>query len=86
MNHSNFNPSAVDENALRPELLPTFVEFGFTPLANRIPRESLAGNIRIKAAARRWDVNLQRLLNALNAARRLSTDATAATGYVARAV
>jgi hypothetical protein len=52
-----------------PELLDTFLRFGFTPLANPLLRKALAGRITIEQACRRLDVNANELLEALNAAR-----------------
>lgn len=55
-----------DVLAAYPHLLQTFIGFGFTPLANPVLRATLAKRITIGAAARRVDVDLEKLLAALN--------------------
>jgi hypothetical protein len=52
-----------------PELLPTFVSFGFTPLTNPLLRKTVARVITIGAACRGRDVPVDALLSALNVAR-----------------
>ncbi|MFA6241672.1 MAG: DUF1858 domain-containing protein [Candidatus Hydrogenedentales bacterium] len=52
-----------------PQLLQTFIGFGFTPLANPILRAALAKRITIMAAAKRLDVDLDELLVLLNQGR-----------------
>lgn len=52
-----------------PELLPTFLEYGFTPLANPLMRRTIARTISIEGAARRFGIEPERLLKSLNAAR-----------------
>jgi hypothetical protein len=52
-----------------PDLLPTFVSFGFTPLTNPLLRKTVARMITIGAACRGQDVPADELLSALNVAR-----------------
>jgi hypothetical protein len=52
-----------------PELLDTFLAFGFQPLANPWLRQTLARFITVEAACRRQGVETRRLLDALNARR-----------------
>ena len=54
----------------RPELLETFLAFGFRPLANPILRRSIAPYVTIERACNLLNVDRERLLGALNAARR----------------
>lgn len=49
-----------------PELLATFVRFGFTPLTNPVLRRTLARFTTIAAACRRMDVDAAELVTALN--------------------
>jgi hypothetical protein len=49
-----------------PDLLSTFLHFGFRPLANPLLRKTLARSISVEQACRRLDVNLGELLAALN--------------------
>lgn len=58
-----------DVLALNPGMLKTFLDFGFTPLANPILRRTLAPRITVAGAARRLGVDLDSFLKALNAAR-----------------
>jgi hypothetical protein len=55
-----------------PELLATFLAFGFRPLGNPILRKTVARGITVAAACRLTGVDLQKLLEALNA--RLARD------------
>jgi hypothetical protein len=50
-----------------PELLATFLAFGFRPLGNPILRKTVARGITLEAACRFTGVDLQKLLDALNA-------------------
>ncbi len=52
-----------------PDLLPVFLEFGFTPLSNPILRKALAKRITIDGAARRLGLDANTLMNSLNVAR-----------------
>jgi hypothetical protein len=52
-----------------PELLPTFVGFGFTPLINPLLRKTVARLMTIEGACRRQGVETAKLLAALNVAR-----------------
>jgi hypothetical protein len=52
-----------------PELLEVFLRFGFAPLANPVLRNTLARGITLKSACRLQGVDLEGLLQALNAAR-----------------
>ncbi len=58
-----------DVLTLYPELLDTFVAFGFTPLRNPLLRKTMARRVTITQACRRMDVDLVKLLEALNARR-----------------
>lgn len=49
-----------------PRLLDVFVRFGFTPLRNALLRKTLARQVTIAQACRMMDVDIQRLLAALN--------------------
>ncbi len=49
-----------------PHLLPTFKEFGFTPLANPVLRRTVAYTITIEQAARRMGVHEVMFITALN--------------------
>jgi len=60
-----------------PHLLETFVAFGFTPLQNPVLRATIARTVTIQAACRRLDVDVNELLEALNAARERTTPARA---------
>jgi hypothetical protein len=51
-----------------PYLLDTFLSFGFRPLANPLFRRTVARFVTIEQACRRMDVDLNRLLHALNGA------------------
>ncbi len=50
-----------------PELLDTFLVYGFKPLKNPLIRKTIAGKVTIESACRKMDVNPQSLVNALNA-------------------
>lgn len=52
-----------------PQLLPVFLELGFTPLRNPVLRATLARTVRLETAARMQGVDLDELLTALNMAR-----------------
>jgi hypothetical protein len=52
-----------------PELLPTFVAFGFTPLTNPLLRKTVARLVTIGGACRGQNVEVGELLAALNTAR-----------------
>ncbi|GMW02216.1 MAG: hypothetical protein AMXMBFR84_33520 [Candidatus Hydrogenedentota bacterium] len=62
-----------------PHLLPVFIRFGFTPLANPVLRKTLAKRVSISGAARRLDVELETLLAGLNAAREREIDKASST-------
>jgi hypothetical protein len=49
-----------------PELLDTFLEFGFKPLAHPLRRRTMARHITVEQACRRMNVDLRQLLCALN--------------------
>lgn len=51
---------------LYPRLLDTFVSFGFTPLRNPLLRKTLARRVTIAQACRMVDVDILKLLEALN--------------------
>jgi hypothetical protein len=53
----------------QPALLDTFLAFGFRPLANPFLRQTVARSVTIERACRQLGVDVQRLLEALNAAR-----------------
>jgi hypothetical protein len=50
-----------------PELLDTFLSFGFTPLANPLVRRALASHVTLRAACGLAGVDVDRLVAALNA-------------------
>jgi hypothetical protein len=52
-----------------PELLPTFVAFGFTPLTNPLLRKTVARRVTVGAACRGQGVATEEVLAALNIAR-----------------
>lgn len=52
-----------------PRLLDTFVAFGFTPLRNPLLRKTLARRVTIAQACRMMDVDILKLMEALNARR-----------------
>jgi hypothetical protein len=52
-----------------PELLPTFVAFGFTPLTNPLLRKTIARHVTLATACRGQHVETDQLLAALNTAR-----------------
>jgi len=60
--------SVGDVLAAYPQLLPVFLDFGFTPLANPVLRKTLAKRVSINGAARRLDVDPEVLLKSLNVA------------------
>jgi hypothetical protein len=51
---------------LYPRLLDTFVSFGFTSLRNPILRKTVARRVSIAQACRMMDVDVNKLLQALN--------------------
>lgn len=61
--------SVGDVLGVYPDLLPVFLEFGFTPLANPMLRKTLARRVTIDGAARRLGLDANTLLNSLNTAR-----------------
>lgn len=57
-----------------PDLLPTFLAFGFTPLANPLLRRTLAHGVTLGKACRLLGIDAQTFLDALNAERDRRTD------------
>jgi hypothetical protein len=55
--------------ARHPELLTTFVAFGFAPLINPLLRKTVARLVTVEGACRQQGVETAKLLDALNAAR-----------------
>jgi hypothetical protein len=55
--------------ARTPQLLDTFLDFGFKPLTNPLRRRTLAAHVTIDQACRMMDVDADHLLAALNEAR-----------------
>ncbi|MFB3786072.1 MAG: DUF1858 domain-containing protein [bacterium] len=62
-----------------PNLVKTFVAFGFTPLQNPVLRATIARTVTIQAACRKLGVDVNEMLQALNAARERATPARADT-------
>jgi hypothetical protein len=52
-----------------PELLDTFLEFGFRPLSNPLLRRTLARTVTLRGACRLLDVDCRQLVDTLNARR-----------------
>ncbi len=64
-----------------PDLLDTFLAFGFRPLSNPLFRRMMARHITLAAACRYMDVNLKIFLAVLNDARTRQAASPAATSH-----